>query len=170
MRPLDLEADLLGAAIRARPPEPPKPVWIHVEIPAAQGRPAVNRWCVVREADQIPSGKRPAFIGTLCCAELAYVPVHLTTRRPHNTCPACEIELAAHTPGAGVAIEPAPAVLEIDVAELAEDEITKPRTPTVDLRPLRRRVDPPTVWDGAAPGSDSAFDPLNDLRIPEEPC
>lgn len=170
MKPIDLQADQLAAAIHARPADPRLPVWVHVEIAADQGRPAVNRWCVLRAADHQRADERDPRIATLCCAELRYAPIEVTTRQPSNSCPACEIELAARTPGAALAVEPSLPSAEVEIVELLdEDAITKPRTLTRDLYPEHRRVDPPTIWDGGAPGSDSAFDSLNDLRLPEEP-
>ena len=103
-------------------------VWVH--------RPERNTWCVLRRA----TGGRTIF---LCLDWIGgNVPVHVLTNAPHNSCPACEIELRAGTPGAAVAVEPAerpdvqtalavsrtvtpdlrrPAV-ELDVEQLFEDD------------------------------------------------
>lgn len=187
LKPLDLAADPLGAAIRARPPEPRRPVWIHV-VDADRG---INRWCVLREADHQIRDDRDRCITTLCCWPLPYELVSITTHRPGNTCPACETELAAWTPGAAVAVDPAPTLAGADPEvelDAIDDAVTEPRAITLDLFPAHKRVDRPAVWDGAPleeqldqfeisamPGGElphdgSAYDSLNDLRIPEEPC
>lgn len=108
MTPLDLNRDPLGAAIRARPAAPPAlPVWVHI----AASNP--SRWCVLRSAS--PGG----LIRTLCLGELPADPVCVSTQRPHNSCPACETELAAGTLGAATAVEPS---------------VAPSRAPTLDLR------------------------------------
>lgn len=91
----------LDAAIHARPAPPSASiVWVH--------RPERGTWCVLRRA----TGGR---IITLCCDWLdGSIRVNILTSalerpdhlRPHNSCPACETELAAGTPGAAVAVEP----------------------------------------------------------------
>lgn len=127
MKQLDLSASPLDAAIRARPPEPIRPVWIYSETR--------RKWCVLREA-------RPAYAAVaLCLAPLPSGPLNVRTTRPGNTCSACETELAAGTPGAAVAVEAPPDAV-------SEDAITGPRVITEDLRPAHRRVDPTSAWDG----------------------
>lgn len=86
-------------------------LWLHRSTPDV-------RWCVVRAATP---GMR---ISTLCLADLPYEAVCISTVRPHRTCPACETELRAGTPGAAVAIEPA-----------------VPRVVTRDLRVRRVEMD-----------------------------
>lgn len=62
-----------------------------------------TKWCILRAASHV-SYRR---ITTLCLASLEYGPINVTTSRPDHTCPACETELRAGTPGAAVAVEPA---------------------------------------------------------------
>jgi len=122
----------LASAIRARPATAPRPAWVFV---ADRGQ-----WCVLRCAS---AGER---IVTLCLLELPPDPVYVATVRPHNTCPACETELAAGTPAA------------VALPETLPDEATEPRTITRDLRPAHRRCDPVRAWDG-----DGAFVHLEDV-------
>jgi hypothetical protein len=97
--PLDLDADPLAAAVRARPPAHAEIVWIHI--------PERSAWCVLRRADA------GGLYRMLCLLEIVAGGVHLQTssadptdrRRPHNACPACCTEIAAGTPGAAVATE-----------------------------------------------------------------
>lgn len=159
----------IDAAIHARPAPPPASiVWVH--------RPERGTWCVLRRA----TGGR---IITLCCDWLdGSTRVNILTSalsqpdhlRPHNSCPACETELAAGTPGAAVAVEPTVrAAEELFGTEPIRGSYleTYPDSETGEL--LVRRVDPlPTVprtvtprerpqaadvdeWDDA-PGPDSA--------------
>jgi hypothetical protein len=176
MKPIDLQAGQLAAAIRARsgPAPAPQIVWIFV---AARGT-----WCVLRRAE---SGGP---IVTLCCDAVAAAPVTIATSsldpadRPGDTCPACETELAAGTPGAAMTTEPAAPVVGPAVAldlspavgsdpEIDLEALTAPaasRVVAVDLRGPRAEVDPVAAWEHDALDLDSAFDSLNDLRIPEE--
>lgn len=63
-------------------------------------------WCVLRRA--IPGG----LVTTLCLDAVPYGPVTIATStldhsdhlRPTETCPACETELAAGTPGAACVV------------------------------------------------------------------
>lgn len=122
MTPLNL-SDPMAAAIHARPAHPTIPVWIY--------SPERRKWCVLRTAEPA----HPAV--ALCLAPLPSGPLEVRTTKPHNTCPACETELAAGTPGAAAAVEP------------EFDEITEPRTKTADLLgPRRNRTDSPLAWDG----------------------
>lgn len=114
--PLDLQADPMGTAIRARPPCL-IPVWTYSE--------PRRKWCVLRTAE----AAHPAI--ALCLAPLPAGPLEVRTTRPHNTCPACETELAAGTPRA-VAVEPVPERIETVVS----------RAPTSILRGPRSLVDP----------------------------
>lgn len=97
----------IAATIHARPPQPTTPVWAH--------SPERRKWCILRTAE-------PAHAAVaLCLASLPRSPLDVRTSKPHNTCPACDRELAAMTPGAAVAVS---------------------RTVTPDLRrPLRLEVD-----------------------------
>ena len=113
----------LDAAIHARPSPPPASiVWVH--------RPERGTWCVLRRA----TGGR---IITLCCDWLdGSIRVNILTSapdhlRPHNSCPACETELAAGTPGAAVAVEPTARAAE----ELFGPVPTVARTVTPRQRP-----------------------------------
>lgn len=103
-------------------------------------------WCVLRAAH--PGGR----ITTLCVAAFEYRPVHVSTEPPHNACPACATELAAGTPGAAIATEPAdPMALAIG------------RATTTDLRRPVNDWDPPTPTRRDEASADS-----DDLRLPVE--
>ena len=187
MKPLHLPPGSTGAAIRARPATPLPVVWVH--------RPKRGVWCALHRA----TGGRNIYL----CLDWSpgNEPVHILTSapgdgRPHNSCPACEIELAAGTPAA-VAAEPRQGPVACtgltarwcprcgDCACGGEDadlngadcplhssasphaEPAVSRTATVDLRGLRG---PRAAVDPAEAWSDddAAFDHLDDLR-PEEP-
>lgn len=70
-------------------------IWVH--------RPSRSVWCVLSKA----TGGRNIFL----CDDWTpgNEPVHLLTMHPHNSCPACETELAAAVP------------------ELVSDDVTEPR-------------------------------------------
>jgi hypothetical protein len=131
MKPLHLPTDPLGAAIRARPVTPAAIVWVH--------RPKRGVWCALHRA----TGGRNIFL----CRDWSpgNEPVHILTGAPHNSCPACETELAAGTPGA-VAVS---------------------RTTTAELPRLSASAEQWDAWHGE-PDEGTAFDILDDLR-PEEP-
>lgn len=133
---------------------------------------------------------------TACRARIAADrPVLLTSTAPPAPllCAACGADLAAR--GRRSASAPGPSVEVVGVtAELAvEAETAAPvapapsRTTTMDLRAPRPALDPVSAWDSwweasrpstpnyddvvAGQGDepeDNPFDPLNDLRIPEE--
>lgn len=136
MKPLHLPPGSTGAAIRARPTTPLPVVWVH--------RPKRGVWCALHRA----TGGRNIYL----CRDWSpgNEPVHILTSapddgRPHNSCPACETELAAGTPAA-VAVS---------------------RTTTAELPKLSAPVEQWDAWH-EDPDDDSAFDSLDDLR-PEEP-
>jgi hypothetical protein len=156
MKPLDLTSDPISAAVHRRPREERRVVWIHIDIPGVlatdehPGLPAVNRWCVLREADHVPSTHADQRITTLCSTTLRYAPLNVSTRRPLNTCPACETELAAGTPGAAVAIG-----LDDLAIPSATPEPATARVATANLRGKRPASDPPEAWESAAWDPDS---------------
>ena len=69
---------------------------------------------------------RPRFLGYARCAEciVEYANRCQLTPHPHHTCPACETELAAHTPGTAVAIArtktPNLRVRSVEIEEIEE--------------------------------------------------
>lgn len=90
MTPLSLSHPL-ASAIHARPEQPIAPVWVF--------SPDRRTWCVLRYAE--PAHDAVA----LCLAPLPAGPLEVRTTQPIHSCPACETELAAMTPGAAVAVE-----------------------------------------------------------------
>lgn len=142
MRRLDLAADPIAALVRARPPRPATIVWVHDEERGV--------WAVLRAAQMT------GVVHTLCLRTFTPSTVAIRTStqdprdesRPRNTCPACETELAAATPGAAVGIEPGDiAIARAPTPPLPQES----RVPTANLRGARRPAsDPPEAWDRPA--------------------
>lgn len=151
LKPLDLSHDPLGAAIRARPAQPPLIVWVH--------RSRRDAWCVLRRA----TGGRNIY---LCCDwSPGNEPVHLLTsaldgRTPHNACPACSTELAAGTPPA-VAVEeaqPRGPYLESYLDPTTGEMLIRRVDPAVNLDDID---DAPTPVSSRVPTADLLHRPLS---------